>query len=60
MRGVVTHWKLGDEDMIEWYKGISGEFLKFAEFYEEKVAKASKELHEIIDSSNTLVCSWRA
>ena len=41
--------------MAEWYKEINNEFFEFTDFYEEEVAKASRELHEIIDSLNLLL-----
>ena len=58
MRRTVTCWKMGDEDMAEWHEKISDECFKYAEFYKEETAKASKELFEIIDSSDPLMLSW--
>ena len=57
MRSVVTHWKMGDANMAEWYEEISGEFSEFVGFCEEEAAKVSRELHEIIYPSDPLMCS---
>ena len=59
MKITMTHWKMDDEDMAEWHKETKDEFFEFADFYEGEAAKASKELREIIDSSDPLMCSWR-
>ena len=32
MKSAVTHWKMGHEDMAEWHKETSDEFLEFADF----------------------------
>lgn len=48
----MTYWKRGDEDMAKWHEEISDEILEYVDFCEEEAAKASKELHEIIDSSD--------
>ena len=57
MNITVTHWKMGDEDMAEWHKEIRDEFREFAAFDEGEAAMASKELRDIIDSSDPLMCS---
>ena len=59
MRNVVTCRERGDEDMAEWHKEIGDEFFKHTDFHENEAAKASNELHEIVDSSETLMYSWR-
>ena len=59
MRKPVTCWIRGDEDMAEWHEKISDEFFEYVKILCEEAAKASKELHEIIDSSDPLMCSWR-
>ena len=58
MRDTTTHWKLGDEDMTEWYEEISGKFFEFIDFYKEEIAKASRDSHDIIDFLNPLMRSW--
>ena len=45
--------------MVEWHEEISDEFFEYVDFCEEEAAKTSKELHEIIDSSDHLMYSWR-
>ena len=57
MKITVTHLKMGDEDMAEWHKEIRDEFREFADFDEGEAAMASKELRDIIDSSDPLMCS---
>lgn len=57
MRSTATNSKLGDEDMAGWYEEISGEFFEFADFCKEDTIMASKELYEIIDSSDPLMSS---
>ena len=49
-----------DEDIAEWYEEINGEFFEYIGFCKEETAKASRELHKIIDSIDPLMCSWRA
>ena len=46
---------MGDEDMAEWHEEISDDFFEFADFCEGEAAKASKEIREIIYSSDNLI-----
>ena len=57
MRGDVNNLEMGDEEMVECHEAISEEFFEYIDLYEKKVAKASKGLHEIIDSSDLSMCS---
>ena len=49
------HWRMADENMAEWHEEINDEFSEYADFYEGETAKASKDLLEIIDSSDLLM-----
>lgn len=56
MRSAVNNLEMGDEETAECHKVISEEFSKYFDLYEKEAAKASKELYEIIHSSDFLMC----
>ena len=45
-------WKRGNEDMAEWHEEISDEIFEYVDFHGDEASEASKEQHEIIDSSD--------
>ena len=51
IRSEINHSEMGDEDMAECHEAISEEFSEYIDLYKKEAAKVSKELHEIIDSS---------
>ena len=53
----VTYWRMGDDDIAEWHEEKGDEFFDFAEFYEREAAKAFKELHGILESSDSMMYS---
>ena len=50
---------MGEDDMAEWHEEKSDQFFDFVEFYVKETAKASKELHEIIRSSDLMMQNRR-
>ena len=48
-------WRMGDDNMAEWHEEKGDQIFDFTKIYKEEVAKASKELHKIIDSSNPMM-----
>ena len=55
----VMWWRRGDNDMVEWHEEMGDDFLDSADFYEKETAKASKELHRIVGSSDPMMYSRR-
>ena len=54
---VVTWWRRGDGDMAECHEEKGDMFFDFADFHGKEAAKASKELHRIIGSSDPMLSS---
>ena len=45
--------------MVEWNERNGNQMYEMAEFYEKEAAKASNELHNIIDSSDPMIYKCR-
>ena len=45
--------------MVEWNERKGDQMYKMVEFYEKEAAKASNELHNVIDSSDPMMYYWR-
>ena len=56
----MTWWRIGDEDIVEWSERKGSQIFDMAKYYGKEVAKASRELHTIIDSPDAMMNSWRS
>ena len=56
-RNAMMRWRFGDEGMVKWSESKGDHVFEMVEYYEKEAAKASRELHRIVGSSDPMMDS---
>ena len=56
-KNAMMWWRIWDEDIVEWSERKGDHIFDMDECYQKEAAKASKEIHMIINSLDTMMYS---